>query len=134
MLFASLDKSAIAVSLNIPDELPVIKGDRTRLMQVILSILKNSLEAIDLNADEKTISFTAHSEEDLLLLHVRDSGNGFNESVGGRLFEKGFTTKLSGTGLGLYNCRAIVESHAGSIDVSSEGPGKGTLATVKFKI
>ena len=134
MLFASLDKSAISVSLNVPDELPDIKGDRTRLMQVILSLLKNSLEAIDGNAKEKAISFMAHRQNDQLLLHVRDSGNGFSQTVGDRLFERGFTTKPAGTGLGLYNCRAIIESHAGSIEVSSEGQGKGTLATVRFKI
>jgi signal transduction histidine kinase len=134
MLFSSIEKSAIAVSLNVPDELPVFKGDRTRLMQVMLSILKNSLEAIDSNAAEKTISLLAHTHEDLLLLQVRDSGSGFDETIAGHLFERGFTTKPSGAGLGLYNCRAIVESHAGTIDVISEGPGKGTLATMKFKL
>ncbi|HMH23063.1 MAG TPA: ATP-binding protein [Puia sp.] len=134
MLFASLEKNAIDITIDIPDELPAIRGDRTRLMQVILSILKNSLEAIGQTAEEKTISFKAQTSNNLLLLQVKDSGKGFCEKTGRRLFEKGFTTKESGAGLGLYNCRAIVESHTGSIDLSSEGLGKGAIATVKFKI
>src|SRR5437762_426527 len=56
MLLASIEKRSIKVSVNIPDGLPLINGDRTRLMQVILNILKNSIEAIDLNAEEKYIS------------------------------------------------------------------------------
>ena len=134
MLFASVNKTAIAISLDFPDELPPIKGDRTRLMQLMLDILKNSIEAIDINAAIKTISIRMQRQEDLLVLQVRDSGTGFNETTAGRLFEKGFTTKDTGAGLGLYSCRTIVESHEGSITVTSEGPGKGALATIRFKI
>ena len=52
ILTNNLNKRNITVSQNIPDELPVIAGDRTRLMQVILNILKNSIEAIDIYAAE----------------------------------------------------------------------------------
>ena len=134
MLFTTLDKNAIAVALDIPDEIPLIKGDRTRLMQVILSTLRNSLEAIDGNAAEKAISIGMHVTDGLLLVQVLDSGAGFDETTALRLFQKGFTTKPSGAGLGLYNCRAIVESHEGTITITSEGPGKGALVTIKFRI
>ena len=134
LLFPSVDKNAVAVSLQIPEELPVIKGDRTRLMQAILNILKNSLEAIDMDAAEKALILRAHRQEDSLILQVRDNGSGFNSATAARLFERGFTTKPSGAGMGLYNCRTIIESHAGTIEVTSEGPGKGALATIQFKI
>jgi two-component system, sensor histidine kinase and response regulator len=134
MLFNSLEKNSIAVALNIPDRLPEIKGDRTRLMQVMLSVLKNSLESMDGNASKKAISLVAQTQGDMLLLQVRDNGNGFDETIRGRLFERGFTTKPSAKGQGLGNCLAIVESHAGSMDITSEGLGKGALATIKFKI
>ena len=71
---------------------------------------------------------------DLLVLQVHDSGNGFDGTIGRQLFERGFTTKSSGTGLGLNSCRAIIESFEGTIDITSEGPGKGALATIAFKI
>jgi signal transduction histidine kinase len=134
MLLASIEKRSINITLNVPDSLPLIKGDRTRLMQVILNILKNSIEAIDLNTEQKHISLCVKTQDDLLILQVKDSGNGFDEITGKKLFTRGFTTKASGTGLGLINCRTIIESHEGSIDITSEGFDKGSLTTIKFKI
>jgi signal transduction histidine kinase len=134
MLSASIDKRAIAVRLDITVESPVIIGDRTRLMQVILNILKNSIEAIDSNRTDKRIAIHLHSSAGLLVLKVEDNGNGFDEATAGRLFERGFTTKSSGTGLGLQHCRAIVEGHAGHISLTSEGRGKGAVTTIKFNI
>ena len=81
--------------------LPVIKGDRTKLMQVILNVLKNSIEAIDIYAVEKSISINITSHTDFLILQIQDSGKGFDEATGKKLFTRGFTTKSSGTGLGL---------------------------------
>lgn len=134
MLFASIDKMAIAVTLNIAAERPVIKGDRTRLMQVMLNILKNSIEAIDVKAPEKNITLQVFEQADQLILQVKDTGNGFDKTIADQLFKKGFTTKGSGTGESLYNCKTIVESHEGSINIVSEGNGKGTLTTIGFKI
>lgn len=134
MLSASIDKRAIAVRLDVAVEWPVIIGDRTRLMQVILNVLKNSIEAIDSNSTDKRIAIHLHSCEGLLVLKVEDNGNGFDEATGGRLFQRGFTTKSSGTGLGLHHCRAIIENHAGHISLTSEGPGKGSVTTIKLKI
>lgn len=134
MVFASLNKRDITVSQDIPEELPIIKGDRTKLMQVILNILKNSIEAIDIYAVDKTISINITNDTDFLILQIQDSGKGFDEETGKKLFTRGFTTKSSGTGLGLDHCRAILEGHGSTIDISSEGSGKGALTTIKLKI
>jgi signal transduction histidine kinase len=134
MLLASIEKRSINVTINVPEVLPVIMGDHTRLMQVILNLLKNSIEAIDITAVEKTISLSVSIQADMLVMEVRDNGHGFDEKTGGQVFERGFTTKASGSGLGLSNCRAIIESHEGTFDISSEGFGKGAQATIKFKI
>ena len=133
MLLASIEKRGILVSLDISVDVPVIMGDHTKLMQVILNILKNSIEAIPLNATEKTISIRLYMQEGLLILEVQDNGNGFDETTAARLFERGFTTKSTGTGLGLNNCRAIIEGHAGTIGITSKGIGNGALTMVKFK-
>jgi signal transduction histidine kinase len=134
MLFASIEKRGITVSLNVPAGLPVLQGSRTRLMQVILNLIKNSIEAIDINAAEKSIVISANLYEGMLVMEIRDSGHGFDKQTGKQLFERGFTTKSSGTGLGLSNCRMIVESHNGKIDIFSEGRGKGAIAIIKFNI
>jgi PAS domain S-box-containing protein len=134
MLFASLDKMAIAVSLNIATELPIIKGDRTKLMQALLNILRNSIEAIDTNAPEKSIGVNVYTNAGQLVLQIKDNGKGFDKPTASQLFSKGFTTKSSSSGMGLYNCKAILESHEGTIAITSEGYGKGALATFGFKI
>jgi nitrogen fixation/metabolism regulation signal transduction histidine kinase len=103
-------------------------------MQVIMNILKNSIEAIDNNAAEKIISIRLYPEEGFLILEIEDTGNGFDTETAGRIFGRGFTTKLSGTGLGLQHCRGIIESHAGTISLSSRGVGKGAITQIKFKI
>jgi signal transduction histidine kinase len=133
MLYASFDKKGITISLNATAESPVIHGDRTRLIQVIMNMLKNSVEAIDYNAAEKLITIRLYAEGDFLIVEIEDTGNGFDTETAGRLFERGFTTKSSGTGLGLQHCRGIIESHAGTISLSSKGAGKGAFAQIKFK-
>lgn len=134
MLLASFEKRGITVSLDIPADLPPVEGNRTRLMQVMLNIFKNSMEAIDLNASQKNIFLRAYKDNDWLILLMQDSGHGFDTVTGKQLFTRGFTTKASGTGLGLSHCRSIIESHGGTIDISSDGFGKGALITIKFKI
>jgi signal transduction histidine kinase len=134
MLSASSDKMKINVALNIPAHSPVIKGDRTKLMQVVLNVLKNSMESIDFYAPEKNIDLAICTKDDELILQVKDSGKGFDTSTAQKIFTRGFTTKSSGSGIGLYNCRTIVESHKGTIDISSEGPGKGALTTIRFAV
>lgn len=121
MLFSTIDKMAVNVYLNVEEELPLIKGDRTKLMQLILNVLKNSIDAVEANTDEKSICINAYTDAKKLILQVKDNG----------------TKPISQSpdaGLSLNNCRAIVESHEGTIDVISEGPGKGTVTTIGFKI
>ena len=134
MLTGSIDKMGISVSSDIPANLPTVKGDHTKLMQVILNLLKNSIESIDLGSRDKNISLTTEASNGNLVLQVKDNGRGFDETVSGQLFRRGFTTKSSGKGLGLYNCRSIIESHEGHISMSSQGKGKGSVAVIKFKV
>jgi signal transduction histidine kinase len=133
MQLASMEKRGIVITRELAEEIPVIKGDRTRLMQVILNVLKNSIEAIDLKAAEKKIGIRVMAADGVLSVQLKDNGCGFDEATGKQLFERGFTTKSSGTGLGLHNCRSIVESHDGTITIDSEGPGKGSVTTITFK-
>jgi nitrogen fixation/metabolism regulation signal transduction histidine kinase len=68
-----------------------------------------------------------------LILEIRDSGKGFESEIAEQLFERDMTTSSSGTGLTMHNCREIIESHAGSMAITSEGPGKGALTRIQFK-
>jgi PAS domain S-box-containing protein len=134
MLFASIDKKGIQFKINIQPGAYTIKGDHTKLMQVILNILKNSIEAINIDAPEKNITIDLHSTGDVFELTIKDNGQGFDAKTANLFFVRGFTTKKNGTGLGLYNCRTIIESHSGSFEIKSDGPGLGAVSTIRFAV
>jgi nitrogen fixation/metabolism regulation signal transduction histidine kinase len=96
-------------------------------MQVLLNILRNSIDAIDINSPEKNISGNAFTNEDQLVLQIKDNGKGFDEHTANQFFSKEFTTKPSHSGMGLYNSKAIPESHAGIIAITSDGEEKEPL-------
>lgn len=133
MVFANMEKKAISLALNVPPSPVEIKGDRTKLMQVLLNILKNCIEAIEIDASEKTISIKLDDTENTARLTISDTGKGFDEETAKHLFDRGYTTKNSGTGLGLYNCKNIIESHAGNITIQSNGINKGSKTIIEFK-
>jgi PAS domain S-box-containing protein len=132
MLFASFDKKGIQLSTAIQPGNHIIKGDHTKLMQVILNVLKNSVEAIDFDSADKKISIALASDTGGIELRITDNGQGFDAETGSRFFERGFSTKKSGTGLGLYNCRSIVESHGGKFLITSNGKGLGAVTVIRF--
>jgi PAS domain S-box-containing protein len=132
MLFASIDKKGINFKLNIKPADYTLKGDHTKLMQVILNILKNSIEAIDPGAAEKNIIIDMHATDNVMELVITDNGQGFDDETANLFFVRGFTTKKNGTGLGLYNCRTIIESHTGSFEIKSDGPGHGAVSMIRF--
>ena len=134
MLAGTADRQSIDVDIEFPNQLPSIKGDRTRLMQVVLNILKNSIDSLAEPEAKKKIWIKAGVEGEWLLVRIRDSGSGFPANIAERLFERGFTTKQSAAGTGLYNSRVIMESHGGCVEVTSEGIGKGTVARLAFKL
>ena len=134
MLFASFDKKGVKFTVNVKPGNYVIKGDHTKLMQVILNVLKNSLEAIDFEKPEKSITVSMDATHEFIQMKITDNGQGFDKETSERFFERGYTTKKKGTGLGLYNCRSIVESHTGSFDISSNGAGLGAVTTIKFAL
>ena len=134
ILLASFKKRNIDLCIDVPDQLPLLYGEKTKIMQVILNILKNSIEAIDLYAADRSVTIAASEMKDSITLKIKDSGKGFDEETGKKIFTRGFTTKKTGTGLGLEHCRTILETHGGSIDIASEGPGKGATTTIKFKV
>lgn len=133
MLFGSIDKNQIGFQLDAPAVLPKIKGDRTRLMQVFLNLLKNAVDAFKgVEQPSKEILVTIVPEETTLTVRVEDNGSGFDQATAANLFTRGYTTKTEGTGLGLDNCRKIIEAHNGNLTVTSGGTGQGAVSTVIF--
>jgi len=133
MLAATLQKNSISIVVEPAPESFVVKGDRTRLMQLMLNLLKNSIEALEHSSFERIIRVRLLRNAEGVQVEIRDNGIGFDEPTGSRLFVRGFTTKPTGSGVGLHHCRTILDSHNGRLELSSEGAGKGCVAIVSFQ-
>lgn len=135
MLYGAFDKKGIQFSLKAPTLIPKFRGDRTRLMQVILNLLKNSIDAFsDLEKADKSIVVEITEDHNKITIQITDNGKGFDPESSIKLFQRGYTTKSEGTGLGLANCKNIIESHNGEITLTSDGINKGATSTVVFNL
>jgi signal transduction histidine kinase len=136
LLHAALPQGVELIIENVPGDV-VVSGDPAQLQQVILNLCTNAAQAmarsgnIRVTAEQKDVAaFLPVSHGELtpgryVCLAVVDSGHGFDDSVAGRLFEPFFTTRLTGTGLGLATVYEIVRDHDGAMNVQSE-PGRGS--------
>ncbi|MGF6652244.1 PAS domain S-box-containing protein [Paraburkholderia youngii] len=115
------NRSDVAVRLRLAEDLPLIKGDRVQLQQVMLNLVINSIDAmsaVDDGLRELTIS-TATNETGAVLVTVGDSGPGIAPGNIERIFEPFYTTKTTGLGMGLSICRSIIEAHGGRLWASA---------------
>lgn len=135
MILPGLTKKNIELQMDIPLHLPMIKGDKTRLMQVFLNLFKNAAESIaSYEASSKKIAVSIVCNDKELIVKITDTGLGFDEKIAESLFSRGFTSKETGTGLGLINCKSIIESHHGLLELKSEGFEKGATVTIILNI
>lgn len=126
---AELDDRGIGVDIELNNEkLPVVLGDRNQLKQVFFNLTKNSMEAMRAGG---TIRVTTRSDDRFIYLHFGDSGSGIKQDEVGRVFEPYFTTKKSGSGLGLMIVERILRNHGGSIAIESKEQ-VGTVISLQF--
>ncbi len=122
-------------SVTIEDDLPLIKGDRFRISQVINQVLTNAASF----TDQGGVTCSARRVDNRIELNVADTGRGIPASRHGVIFEKfsqigdTLTDKPKGIGLGLPICRLIVGYHGGKIRVESE-PGKGSVFSILLPV
>lgn len=131
----------IIFSVELPADLPKVAIDVGQIQQVFVNLLNNAADAIEeRTASEKEkgqynykgkISIEANlaSDKSNIAIQVRDNGSGITDEALVKIFQPHFTTKESGHGLGLANCKKIIENHKGEMKVSSKA-GEGT----EFKV
>lgn len=114
------------VVITIPPNNIEFVGDIISLEIVFVNLITNALQAIN-NSGEIIISASTAKEK--IVIKIRDNGPGMPSDIIPQIFEPLFTTKQTGTGLGLTSCKTIIEQHGGHIDVESI-VGKGTTFTI----
>jgi len=115
------------------NETNTVKGDRRRLTQVMANLLNNAIKFTSKgNID---ILVRREIEDDkLILVQVRDTGSGFDPQMMDKLFTKFSTGSFTGTGLGLYISRGIIEAHGGCIWAENNPIYKGAIITFKLPL
>ena len=111
----------------------ISKIDRTQLIRIITNLVKNAIQSIPENQENKSILVTIKKEKNNVLITVADNGIGIAAEDFNRIFEPKFTTKTSGMGLGLGIIKNIIENYKGTITFESQ-KGKGTTFTVSLPI
>ncbi|MDE5702014.1 MAG: HAMP domain-containing histidine kinase, partial [Bacteroides sp.] len=112
--------------------------ERGQIEQVLINLLKNAREA-SARCEKPMIEVKAHFTPKITSatssyncnITVRDNGEGILPEVQDKIFVPFFTTKASGSGIGLSLCKQIMNQHGGNISVYSE-PGKGSCFTLQF--
>ena len=122
------DQKALKLIKQIDTDLPIIIGDKDKLIQVIINLISNAVKFTDAGA----VTCRAYQEKDELIVTISDTGIGIAPEDYAAVFEQfkqvggdTLTDKPKGTGLGLPICKEIVEHHGGRIWLESV-PGKGS--------
>jgi two-component system nitrogen regulation sensor histidine kinase NtrY len=122
---------AITITVTISPENLYILADKTMIEQVLINLLKNAIQAFDEQSD-KEINLTAYSnEKGRAVISVKDNGAGIDPDALEKIFIPFFSTKKSGSGIGLSLSKQIMRQHEGNITVKSS-LGEGTEFLLRF--
>jgi PAS domain S-box-containing protein len=131
----TLQKNQIVVIKNYNDALPDVEVDRIQLQQVMLNLIRNAIEAMScVPANSRTLRLMTEVENpQRILITVQDSGPGIEASNIERIFERFFTTKTQGMGMGLAICRSVIEAHNGRLWAEA-GVDQGSVFRISLPI
>ncbi len=111
----------------------ISKLDRTQLIRIITNLVKNAIQSIPDEQEDKHILVSVEEIEENVIISVKDNGIGIDAENIEHIFEPKFTTKTSGMGLGLGIIKNIIENYKGTITFETE-PGKGSTFIVALPI
>lgn len=111
----------IELKLAVPEKVLFVMAEENQIKQVLLNLMKNALEAVEGNVEKKGVITVAVQEHSgYAEISVTDNGVGIDEFSMKKMFTPFYTTKETGTGIGLVICKQIIEDHGGSISVDTE--------------
>jgi PAS domain S-box-containing protein len=126
-------RHGVQIRFDLASDLPMLRGDRIQLQQVIVNLAVNGMEAMSrIRDDERVLTVrTQRAQSGGVSVIIEDAGVGIDSADVDRIFEAFHTTKPNGLGMGLSICRSIIEAHGGKLWAS---PNVGPGATFQFTI
>ncbi|MGZ3921841.1 MAG: sensor histidine kinase, partial [Bacteroidia bacterium] len=125
------EKASGIIHTDLPvDEMKVL-GDKEQALRVFNNVIKNAIHATE-GVEEPRIVITAVEENDIYRITIDDNGCGIADNMREKIFEPNFTTKSTGSGLGLAMVKNIMSSLGGKIYFESE-ENKGTTFYIEFR-
>lgn len=124
LLRGELQKDRINLQSELAENLPIVRGDRIQLQQVLLNLIQNAADAmrgVDDRARQLVVT-TSKMEPGSVLVAVRDTGPGIHPANLERVFDAFYTTKTGGLGMGLAVCRTIIGAHRGRLWATAAAP------------
>ncbi|HYG21012.1 MAG TPA: ATP-binding protein [Ohtaekwangia sp.] len=125
-----LKKTRVSFRYECQSEYVTIQADAEMIEQVLINLLKNAIEALH-DTPEPVLSLVGRSDENAVRVEVVDNGSGIIREALEHIFVPFYTTKKTGSGIGLSLSRQIMQMHNGSITVESE-PDVRTIFTLRF--
>jgi PAS domain S-box-containing protein len=125
-----LQEHHVTVAADLAGDLPSVPGDRIELLQVLLNLLANAIDAMEpIERSGRRITITtSRLDQDSVVVAVKDCGVGLDAVDMQRMFTLSYTTKATGTGVGLSISRSIIQAHGGRIWASRNGDRGATFS------
>jgi nitrogen fixation/metabolism regulation signal transduction histidine kinase len=127
----TLDQKNIEMDIVLKDPNLTVEVDPSLIEQVLINLIVNAKEALKDRPDARIVLSGLLSSKEKPLIKVADNGSGIDEDILENIFIPFFSTKKTGSGIGLSLCKQIMMLHKGNINVHSV-PGEGTVFTLQF--
>ena len=126
LALAELKPNGVQIRFRFDPNAEHVLADRTQIQQVLVNLMRNSIEAMAESKRRELDIATALLDDETVEVAVMDSGPGLARELTGRIFQPFVSTKPTGMGLGLSICRSIVKAHGGRL-TSEANPGGGAV-------
>ena len=125
-----IDDRNVIVEQELRSDLPLLEVDRNQMKQAFYNVIKNAFQAMKQNG---ILRIRTDFDDAFVTIRFADSGGGISQDNMSKIFEPYFTTKASGSGLGLLIVRRIVREHGGEIELMSD-EGRGLTLTIRLPL